>query len=91
VDDLKEYTGEDDRVSDFVLKSEAGEGFMSRFSELVGYLIPGYISEGKSYLTIGVGCTGGRHRSVAAVEELVKRLPSGEYDIKIQHRDKNRG
>ncbi len=91
VDDLKLLTGEEKSVADYALGNETGEGFMDRFSDMVNYLIPNYLKEGKSYLTIGVGCTGGRHRSVAVVEALSKRLVQGEYDLQVLHRDKNRG
>ncbi len=90
VDDLKHLTGEDARVADYVLRNDMGGEFMQRFSDLLGYLIPHYIREGKSYLTIGVGCTGGRHRSVAIVQALAERLSGDDFDLRIFHRDRDR-
>ena len=55
--------------------------------QLLGFLVPRYETEGKSYLTIGVGCTGGRHRSVAIAEELAERLGSGSVEVNVVHRD----
>lgn len=90
VEALKPLTGEDSKVSDFVLTTDAGRGFMDRFADLTNYLIPHYIGEGKNYLTVGVGCTGGRHRSVAVAEALAKRLVQDDYELNVLHRDKNR-
>ena len=90
VDDLKHLTGEDARVADYVLRNDMGGEFMQRFSDLLGYLIPHYIREGKSYLTISVGCTGGRHRSVAIVQALAERLSGDDFDLRIFHRDRDR-
>lgn len=90
VEELKPLTGEDPRVSDFVLNTDAGRGFMERYIPLIDYLIPNYINEGKSYLTIGIGCTGGRHRSVAVVQALAGSITEGDYDLRIFHRDRDR-
>ena len=60
---------------------------LNRFSDLMSYLLPLYKREGKSYLTIGIGCTGGRHRSVYLTNKLGENLESKEYEIKIGHRD----
>ena len=61
--------------------------FIARISELLVYLIPHYIREGKSYLTIAFGCTGGKHRSVLIAEEVKKRLAKAGYNVKVVHRD----
>ena len=90
VDELKTFTGEDDRVAAFVMDSDKAEGFMNHFSGMINYLLPEYIMEGKSYLTIGIGCTGGRHRSVAVAEGLAGRLIDGDYELRVLHRDKGR-
>lgn len=90
VSDLKHLSGENARVADYALNSDLGQGFMKRFSDLLTYLLPNYIREGKSYLTIGVGCTGGRHRSVAVVEELSRVINGGECALNVIHRDKDR-
>ena len=92
VDELKAFTGQDKRVSDFVLNTIPGKGFMDRFSQLIAFLVPNYINEGKSYLTIGIGCTGGRHRSVAIVEKMMKTMKKNDagYELRVFHRDENR-
>jgi UPF0042 nucleotide-binding protein len=61
--------------------------FISRISDLLIYLLPHYVNEGKSYLTIGFGCTGGQHRSVMITEEVNKRLRKAGYRVKVVHRD----
>jgi len=65
--------------------------FISRFQNLLEFLLPSYRREGKSYLTIAIGCTGGRHRSVALVELLAEWLGSTNYDVRISHRDLEKG
>jgi len=61
--------------------------FVQKVGDLLQYLLPNYLREGKSYLTVAVGCTGGRHRSVFVVEELAKLLKSRKRDIHVRHRD----
>jgi UPF0042 nucleotide-binding protein len=85
---LREHTGRDAKVIDFINQSNATGEFLDRTTNLLEFLIPQYVSEGKSYLTIGIGCTGGRHRSVAVAEALRKRL--GKLDgvrLRVRHRD----
>jgi UPF0042 nucleotide-binding protein len=85
---LKPYSGKNRRVSRFVLKSPAASRFLSLTTRLLRFLIPQYISEGKTYLTIGIGCTGGRHRSVAIGEALGSRLRDlPGIDVHVRHRD----
>ena len=84
---LKELPGTDERVVNFLNKqSEVGET-VRRFTDLLEYLLPLYRREGKSYLTIGIGCTGGRHRSVMVAESLGKALGSNGFEISVSHRD----
>lgn len=90
IESMKDLTGEEKVVSDYVLLSEEGKGFMERFVSLLNYLIPQYSKEGKKYLTIGIGCTGGRHRSVAIIEQLGLDFREGDYVLKITHRDKDK-
>ena len=85
VEGLKELDGTDGKVKDYVLKNEVTKEYMDKVTEFLEYLIPNYENEGKSYLTIGVGCTGGRHRSVVIVQELSKRFKG--LSPKIRHRD----
>ncbi len=91
VEELKLLSGLDRKVREFVLEKEETRGFLSRFEELMRFLLPNYIREGKSYLTVAVGCTGGMHRSVVIAEELSRILGAGGgYTIKITHRDINK-
>ena len=86
IERLKPLTGNDPEVSRFVLKSSVTQKFLRKYSGLLKFLIPYYIREGKSYLTIAVGCTGGRHRSVIIVNKLKKFLEK-KYPVKTQYRD----
>jgi UPF0042 nucleotide-binding protein len=83
-------TGLDEPVRAYVLGQPAAQEFVRRVDDLLGFLLPAYIKEGKSYLTLAVGCTGGRHRSVALVEELGARIRAGGYDPVVYHRDLTR-
>jgi len=88
VEGLKPHPGTDPRVSQWVLERPATREFLQHLEDLLGFLIPQYRSEGKSYLTIAIGCTGGRHRSVALSEELAKRLSvKHPTKVKVTHRD----
>jgi UPF0042 nucleotide-binding protein len=87
ISELKELKGTDDAVRRFVLeKGETGE-FMERLKGLLDYLIPLYIKEGKTYLTVGIGCTGGRHRSPVIANEIAQLLKGHPVKISIVHRD----
>lgn len=86
IERLRPLTGNNPEVSRFVLKSSVTQKFLRKYSGLLKFLIPYYIREGKSYLTIAVGCTGGRHRSVIVVNELNKFLGK-KYPVKTQYRD----
>ncbi len=88
---LKEKTGLDKPVSDFVLNSEATQEFVDRFTKLLDTVIPGYKNESKSYLTIAIGCTGGKHRSVALAEFIGGYIQGSGLKVVIKHRDVNRG
>ncbi len=84
---LKLLKGSDKRVIDYVLKFHETKAFLEKLYEFLRFLIPMYEKEGKSYLTIGIGCTGGRHRSVAVSEILKGYLEKEGYNINIRHRD----
>jgi UPF0042 nucleotide-binding protein len=86
-DDLRPLTGHDPKVRDYVLETAAGSDFVDRFDELLGSLLPQYEGEGRSYLTVAIGCTGGRHRSVAVAEELADRLRQRGVAVRATHRD----
>lgn len=87
VPEMKALTGEDQKVAGYVLGTAEASLFMSKFLNLVRFLIPLYEKEGKAYLTVAIGCTGGRHRSVAIANEISKVLEGGRYKIKVLHRD----
>ena len=87
---LREGTGLERAVADYVVESERGREFFARLDDFVRYLLPLYDGEGKAYLTIGIGCTGGRHRSVAIAEALAARLRDLGRDVNVSHRDKER-
>ena len=86
---LRPKTGNDKEIQDFVMKYEEAHQFVDKLEDLVQFLIPQYISEGKNQLVISIGCTGGKHRSVTLANELFKRLngEEREYGLKIEHRD----
>ena len=84
---LKNKTGLDKPVQDYISSFKETEEFASKFTSLVKYLIPKYIKEGKSYLTIAMGCTGGKHRSVFMAHELAKRLNEAGLTASEFHRD----
>lgn len=90
VAELKELDGESPAVKEFVLKNAQTRLFLTKYTDLLDYLIPLYEKEGKAYLTIAVGCTGGRHRSVAIARELYNHINARGKQIEITHRDINR-
>jgi UPF0042 nucleotide-binding protein len=87
VPELKPLDGRDEKVKGFVLDKPETRTFFEKYLDLLDYLIPQYEKEGKAYLTIGVGCTGGRHRSVAVAESLFKHICTPERDVNLSHRD----
>ena len=84
---LRPRTGEDREVAEYVLKNERASALMDRLLGLLTFLLPLYDVEGKPYLTVGVGCTGGRHRSVAILNALAEELRAGGRDVNATHRD----
>lgn len=84
---LKALDGEADDVRKYVLAQAGTHEFLRRTREFLDYLIPLYLKEGKSYLTIAIGCTGGRHRSVAIADALAASLASGDVSARVRHRD----
>jgi UPF0042 nucleotide-binding protein len=91
VSELRGLTGKDTQVRDYVLKQEETTPFLQRFSEMIEYLIPLYTKEGKSYLTIAIGCTGGKHRSVVITERVAEMLGQRDQRVTVRHRDVERG
>ena len=87
VESLKKLTGNDKPVRDYVMSfPEAGQ-FMEKLEDMISFLIPGYVKEGKNQLVIAIGCTGGQHRSVTIANALAERLRGGDYGINLYHRD----
>ena len=89
-ENLKDLSGEDKEVLHYVLNREETKEFLMMFEKLLDFLIPNYIEEGKSYLGIGIGCTGGRHRSVVIAERIYEYLKVRRYSVKLLHRDINK-
>lgn len=88
VEELRPKTGNDPQIRDFVLQYPEATQFLDKLEDMIKFLIPNYISEGKNQLIISIGCTGGKHRSVTLANELYKRLEGeNEYGLKIEHRD----
>jgi UPF0042 nucleotide-binding protein len=97
IPELREHTGRDADVRDYVLSQEGAEEFISRYLELLSLVGAGFRREGKRYLAVSVGCTGGKHRSVAISEELARRLSEGTrtgafpgVTVSVSHRDLGR-
>lgn len=88
IDELKPKTGNDKEVQDFVMGFPEASDFMGKLADMLDFLIPNYIKEGKYQLVVGIGCTGGRHRSVTLANELYARMKDrGSYGLKLYHRD----
>ncbi|SHK00012.1 RNase adapter RapZ [Hespellia stercorisuis] len=88
IEELRPQSGNDKPVRDYVMDNDKAKEFLAKFIDMVDFLIPNYILEGKHQLVIAVGCTGGQHRSVTLANELYKYLENKEdYGIKIEHRD----
>jgi UPF0042 nucleotide-binding protein len=91
VPEFRPLTGKHPKVAKYIRSFPQTQEFISRISDLLIYLLPHYVREGKSYLTIGFGCTGGQHRSVMIAEEVYKRLKKAGYNVKAIHRDAAKG
>jgi UPF0042 nucleotide-binding protein len=87
VDELRPLTGKDEPVRRFVLEQADTATFLDRVDSLLALVLPAYVKEGKSYLTVAVGCTGGRHRSVVLAEEVARRIGHRGYAAIVHHRD----
>jgi UPF0042 nucleotide-binding protein len=87
VPELRPLRGTDERVAEYVMGEQAAKEFVDRADEMLAFLIPHFEAEGKSYLSVGIGCTGGHHRSVAIAEELRRRLAQHGITATVRHRD----
>jgi UPF0042 nucleotide-binding protein len=91
LDDLKSLDGKHEKVINFVMANDESKKFLRMFEKMLDFLIPNYIEEGKSYLGIGIGCTGGRHRSVVIADILYDYLKLKGYSVKLSHKDIDKG
>ncbi len=91
VSDLRDLSGNDKSVQNYVMKNKVAENFQKKFLSLINFLIPQYKKEGKTYLAIGVGCTGGQHRSVVVINSLEKILSKKDCLVRVVHRDLGKG
>jgi UPF0042 nucleotide-binding protein len=89
-EDLRKLTGTDSKVNDFVMNQPAAAAFLSDFSKLLRNATDGYLLEGKRFLTVAIGCTGGQHRSVSIAENLAERFVKEGLECYVSHRDKGR-
>ncbi len=87
IPELREKTGNEEEIKNYVMKWDVANKFIDKLDDMVNFLIPNYISEGKNQLVIAIGCTGGKHRSVTLANELYKRLSNHNYSVKCYHRD----
>ncbi len=90
VDDLRPLAGTEERVRTYVTGQQTYREFMRRLRSLLGFMVPGFVAEGKSYLTVAVGCTGGRHRSVVVAEDLAGFFRDKGLPVSLEHRDLGR-
>jgi UPF0042 nucleotide-binding protein len=86
-DEMRPLTGNDALVRDYVMGFKEAEEFLAKLTDMINFLIPNYILEGKNRLVIGIGCTGGKHRSVTIANELFSRLEGNNFGVKVEHRD----
>lgn len=87
IDSMKKLTGRNEIVRNYVLKMSETEEFLKKLGDMLDFLIPNYVKEGKSQLVIGIGCTGGRHRSVVIADSLYRMLQENLHRVVIEHRD----
>ena len=90
IEELRPYSGVDEPVRTWVLGQHEAEPFLEKLDDLLSSILPAFVQEGKSYLTIAIGCTGGRHRSVALAEALAQRLGGEARSVSVYHRDIDR-
>ena len=87
IEELRYKTGLDNEIKDFVLKTDTAKTLLNKIIDLIDYLVPLYLKEGKSSVVIAIGCTGGKHRSVTFCEEIHKHLENKGYTSSVNHRD----
>jgi UPF0042 nucleotide-binding protein len=87
IEALREKTGRSDKIKDYVLKAPETRKFLKELYHFIDYLIPHFVEEGKSYLNVSIGCTGGKHRAVVVAEKLKEHLKRTNHSLRIHHRD----
>ncbi len=87
IDELRPFTGEDSKIKNYVMKWPESRQFLKKLIDMIQFLIPYYVREGKNQLVIGIGCTGGRHRSVAFTDEIAALLKAERNKVFVDHRD----
>jgi len=87
IESMKRLTGKNDAVKSYVLEMKETQDFLAKLTDMLDFLIPNYIKEGKSQLVVGIGCTGGRHRSVAIADSVYKILQEKQHRVVVEHRD----
>lgn len=87
IEELKYQTGNDKAIQDYVMGFEAAHVFLSKVTDLIAFLLPNYVAEGKNSLVIAIGCTGGKHRSVTLANAVAATLKTSKYGCKVEHRD----
>ena len=88
IDELRPKSGNDREVREYVMNNNKAREFLAKLTDMIEFLIPNYVQEGKTQLVIGIGCTGGKHRSVTLANELYEALQKNDnYGIRIEHRD----
>jgi UPF0042 nucleotide-binding protein len=87
IEELREKTGRSDKIKDYVLKAPETKKFLKELYHFIDYLTPHFVEEGKSYLTVSIGCTGGKHRAVVVAEKLKEHLKKTNHSLRIHHRD----
>jgi len=87
IDELREKTGKSKKVKDYVLERPETKDFIDKLFHFIDYLMPNFVEEGKSYLNVSIGCTGGKHRAVVIAEELKQHLAHKGYKVRVYHRD----
>ena len=87
VDSLKPLTGNDEAVYDYVMSTDKAKTFLEKLKDMLSFLIPNYMIEGKTQLVIAIGCTGGKHRSVSLTNAIYREFENTEYGCKKEHRD----
>ena len=91
IPELRPKSGRDKEVYDYVMASREARIFLDKLEDMLDFLIPNYIVEGKNQLVVSIGCTGGKHRSVTLANAITKRMAGRKFGMKVEHRDVEKG